>query len=172
MTTNGDLPREAGECRAAEGMPHVNMVSWRKSTYSNGNGGSCVQVADAARVVLVRNTKDRDGRTLAFSAKAWRMFAEQLKRRLVLGRLPASTGHPCFGCPRHVRPLTTAAAATSLGSCCLLARTGAETISWPARWRGPGGDGPPSHGVAAALPGPSLVVWSTVPRKSPDQVPR
>jgi hypothetical protein len=57
------------------------MVSWRKSTYSDGNGGSCVEVADAARVVLVRDTKDRDGRTLAFSAQAWRAFAEQLKRR-------------------------------------------------------------------------------------------
>jgi hypothetical protein len=37
-------------------------------------------VADAARVVLVRDTKDRDGRTLAFSAQAWRAFAEKLKR--------------------------------------------------------------------------------------------
>jgi uncharacterized protein DUF397 len=56
------------------------MVSWRKSTYSDGNGGSCIEVAGAARVVLVRDTKDRDGRTLAFGAKAWRAFAEQLKR--------------------------------------------------------------------------------------------
>jgi len=63
------------------------MVSWRKSTYSDGNGGSCIEVADAERVVLVRDTKDRDGRALAFSTQAWRAFAEQLKRRLALGRL-------------------------------------------------------------------------------------
>lgn len=56
------------------------MVSWRKSTYSDGNGGSCVEVAGAVRVVLVRDTKDRDGGTLAFSAQAWRAFAEKLKR--------------------------------------------------------------------------------------------
>jgi hypothetical protein len=60
------------------------MVSWRKSTYSDGNGGSCVEVAGATRVVLVRDTKDRDGRTLAFSVETWRAFAEQLKRRLTL----------------------------------------------------------------------------------------
>ncbi|HEY7264438.1 MAG TPA: DUF397 domain-containing protein [Trebonia sp.] len=76
------------------------MVSWRKSTYSDGNGGSCVEVAGAARVVLVRDTKDRDGRTLTFSAQAWRAFADQLKRRLAL-KSPAPTGHR-RGCPRHV----------------------------------------------------------------------
>jgi uncharacterized protein DUF397 len=69
------------------------MVSWRKSTYSDGNGGSCVEVADAARVVLVRDTKDRDGRTLTFSAQAWRAFAEQLKRRLALGTIQHLQGH-------------------------------------------------------------------------------
>ena len=59
-------------------------MDWRKSSYSGANGGSCVEVAGAARVVLVRDTKDRDGRTLAFSAQAWRAFAEKLKRRLAL----------------------------------------------------------------------------------------
>jgi uncharacterized protein DUF397 len=79
------------------------MVSWRKSTYSDGNGGSCIEVAGAARVVLVRDTKDRDGRTLTFSAQAWRAFAEQLKRRLALRRSPAPTGTVVW-VPRHVRP--------------------------------------------------------------------
>jgi len=60
------------------------MVSWRKSTYSDGNGGSCVEVAGAARVVQVRDTKNRDGGTLTFSAETWRAFAEALKRRLAL----------------------------------------------------------------------------------------
>jgi uncharacterized protein DUF397 len=30
-------------------------------------------------VVLVRDTTDRDGQTLAFTAEAWRAFAEELK---------------------------------------------------------------------------------------------
>ena len=56
-------------------------MDWRKSSHSGANGGSCVEVAGAARVVLVRDTKDRKGRTLAFTAEAWRAFAEGLKRR-------------------------------------------------------------------------------------------
>jgi len=37
-------------------------------------------VADASRVVLVRDTKDRDGGTLAFSADAWNAFMVNVKR--------------------------------------------------------------------------------------------
>ena len=55
------------------------MVSWRKSTYSDGNGGSCVEVAGATRVVLIRDTKDRDGETLAFGADAWSAFVASLR---------------------------------------------------------------------------------------------
>ena len=51
---------------------------WRTSTYTGGNG-NCVEVADATLAVLVRDTKDRDGGTLAFSAAAWREFADGLK---------------------------------------------------------------------------------------------
>jgi hypothetical protein len=49
--------------------------TWRKSTRS-GNSGNCVEVADAARVVLVRDTKDREGGTLAFTAEAWQRFID------------------------------------------------------------------------------------------------
>ncbi|WP_433270773.1 DUF397 domain-containing protein [Micromonospora vinacea] len=48
---------------------------WRKSTKSGGNGGDCVEVADnLPGVVLVRDTKDRDGDTLTFSRQSWRGF--------------------------------------------------------------------------------------------------
>ncbi|MDG4810095.1 DUF397 domain-containing protein [Micromonospora sp. WMMD1120] len=48
---------------------------WRKSTKSGGNGGNCVEVADnLPGVVLVRDTKDRNGATLAFSPQSWRRF--------------------------------------------------------------------------------------------------
>ncbi len=53
--------------------------TWRKSTYSDANGGSCVEAASAAGVVLVRDTTDRDGGTLAFTAEAWRAFMAGLK---------------------------------------------------------------------------------------------
>jgi hypothetical protein len=54
--------------------------SWRKSSYS-GNGGECVEAADSAGRVLVRDTKDGAGNTLNFTADAWRAFAAELKRR-------------------------------------------------------------------------------------------
>ncbi|MFF3865213.1 DUF397 domain-containing protein [Micromonospora sp. NPDC001898] len=53
---------------------------WRKSTRSGGNGGDCVEVADnLPGVVLVRDTKDRDGGTLSFSPAAWRGFVDLAK---------------------------------------------------------------------------------------------
>jgi Domain of unknown function (DUF397) len=57
------------------------MDSWRKSSYSDANGGSCVETASGNGMILVRDTTDRNGRALAFSAEAWRAFAEGLKRR-------------------------------------------------------------------------------------------
>jgi hypothetical protein len=60
-------------------MEHIDSATWRKSTKSGGNGGSCVEVADAASVVLVRDTTNREGGMLTFTAKAWRAFADGLK---------------------------------------------------------------------------------------------
>ncbi|HEY1622967.1 MAG TPA: DUF397 domain-containing protein [Streptosporangiaceae bacterium] len=48
-------------------------MDWRKSTYSTGDGGQCVEVA-SDDMVTVRDTTDRDGGTLAFSAAAWEQF--------------------------------------------------------------------------------------------------
>jgi Domain of unknown function (DUF397) len=55
-------------------MDGTSALSWRKSSRSGNNGGDCVEVADAARVVLVRDTKNRDGAVIEFSAAAWRAF--------------------------------------------------------------------------------------------------
>jgi hypothetical protein len=54
------------------------MGEWRKSTYSGANGGSCVEVASADDV-LVRDTTDREGVTLEFSAVAWQQFTRRLR---------------------------------------------------------------------------------------------
>jgi hypothetical protein len=54
------------------------MGDWRKSSYSNANGGQCVEVGkDGA--ILVRDTTDRDGGTVSFSAEAWAVFTGGLK---------------------------------------------------------------------------------------------
>lgn len=54
-------------------------MDWRKSSYSGANGGNCVEVADDARVVLVRDTTDRDSGTLAFTPDAWAEFITAIK---------------------------------------------------------------------------------------------
>ncbi|WP_326556351.1 DUF397 domain-containing protein [Micromonospora sp. NBC_01796] len=55
---------------------------WRKSTRSGAQGGNCVEVADnLPGRVFVRDTKDRDGGTLAFGPVAWRAFVSDVARR-------------------------------------------------------------------------------------------
>ena len=54
-------------------------LSWRKSSYSGNGGSDCVEAGYAPGAVVVRDTKDRDGGTLAFSAHAWDAFVASLK---------------------------------------------------------------------------------------------
>jgi hypothetical protein len=55
------------------------MGNWRKSTYSDGSGGNCVETASTDGTVLIRDTANRDGGTLAFTADAWEKFTGALK---------------------------------------------------------------------------------------------
>jgi hypothetical protein len=55
------------------------MGDWRKSTYSDANGGSCVETASSAGAIIVRDTTDRDGVTLAFPVQAWERLTASLK---------------------------------------------------------------------------------------------
>jgi hypothetical protein len=48
-------------------------MDWRKSSFS-GQNGSCVETASNSGVVLVRDTTNRNGGTLSFTADAWRTF--------------------------------------------------------------------------------------------------
>jgi hypothetical protein len=52
-------------------------MDWRKSSYSGANGGQCVEVASNGPV-LVRDTTDRNGTTLTFTAAAWQQFITSL----------------------------------------------------------------------------------------------
>jgi hypothetical protein len=52
--------------------------NWRKSSYSGDNGGACVEVA-SADAVLVRDTADRHGPMLKFTADVWRAFTESIR---------------------------------------------------------------------------------------------
>ena len=54
---------------------------WRKSSYSGGNGGGCVEVASTPGAVLVRDTTNRAGAVLAVPAAAWQRFTSSLVSR-------------------------------------------------------------------------------------------
>ncbi|MCX5390614.1 DUF397 domain-containing protein [Streptomyces sp. NBC_00094] len=50
-------------------------AAWRKSSYSNGEGGSCVEVLDdVPGVVPVRDSKNPAGPALIVPAAAWSVF--------------------------------------------------------------------------------------------------
>ncbi|MFC8716632.1 DUF397 domain-containing protein [Kitasatospora sp. NPDC057198] len=46
---------------------------WRKSSYSNGQGGECIEVDDS-RPGTVRDSKDPEGPRLRFTPAAWNAF--------------------------------------------------------------------------------------------------
>jgi hypothetical protein len=52
--------------------------AWRKSSYS-GSQANCVEVANAAGLVNVRDTKNHQGPAITVSADAWRRFTMGFK---------------------------------------------------------------------------------------------
>ena len=61
-----------------EGTDH-SVTTWRKSTFSGGNGSDCVEVGGSGPAVVVRDTKNRAGAALTFGPDAWRRFAATIK---------------------------------------------------------------------------------------------
>ncbi|WKV74556.1 DUF397 domain-containing protein [Streptomyces sp. PCS3-D2] len=59
----------------------VNGLSWRKSSYSNGEGGDCVEVSDdLPGPIRVRDSKLADtGPVLAFPAASWALFVAAVR---------------------------------------------------------------------------------------------
>jgi hypothetical protein len=57
-------------------------LAWHKSSYSNGNGGSCVEVADLpdGSGQAVRDTKDKGaGPILWFAPSEWDAFVKGVR---------------------------------------------------------------------------------------------
>ncbi len=66
--------------------PELSGAIWRKSTYSNNQGGECIEIADDTNgLVPVRDSKDPQGPALVFTADAWTAFISAVKT----GDLPA-----------------------------------------------------------------------------------
>ncbi|UNZ18185.1 DUF397 domain-containing protein [Streptomyces sp. 891-h] len=51
-------------------------LTWRKSSYSGGDQGQCVEVAEAAGAIYVRDSKDPDGASLAFTPAEFNAFTQ------------------------------------------------------------------------------------------------
>jgi len=56
----------------------LTRAAWYKSTRSSGNG-NCVEVAVVDDAVGVRDSKDRSGPVLVFTASEWRAFVAGAK---------------------------------------------------------------------------------------------
>jgi Domain of unknown function (DUF397) len=59
----------------------VEVGVWRKATHSGDNGGGCVEVATAHTQIAVRDSKDPAGPTLTFSTTGWREFINRAAPR-------------------------------------------------------------------------------------------
>ncbi|WP_322768968.1 DUF397 domain-containing protein [Frankia sp. Cr1] len=57
----------------------LDTLPWSTSSYSNGAGGMCVEVAKVSTGVLVRDSNNRAGVVMPFSKEEWRAFLDGAK---------------------------------------------------------------------------------------------
>ncbi len=58
----------------------LTSAMWRKASYSNGNGGDCVEVADLdGGHRAVRDSKNPTGPALTFTAAEWAAFTASVR---------------------------------------------------------------------------------------------
>jgi hypothetical protein len=58
----------------------LNGENWRKSTYSGGQGGNCVEVASTPGRISVRDTKDNGtGPVLRVSSADWTRLVKSIR---------------------------------------------------------------------------------------------
>ncbi|MFJ4705612.1 DUF397 domain-containing protein [Streptomyces anulatus] len=60
--------------RAAHPAPGSAALHWFKSSYSNGDGGDCVEIAAHPAAVHIRDSKMTDGPVLTVEPAAWSAF--------------------------------------------------------------------------------------------------
>lgn len=58
----------------------LSTATWRKSSFSDGQGGSCLEVADGFDDVMpVRDSKNPEGPEICFGHGSWKQFVSALK---------------------------------------------------------------------------------------------
>ncbi|QLE74057.1 DUF397 domain-containing protein [Streptomyces rectiverticillatus] len=67
----------------------LSRAEWVKSSYSNGDGGTCVEwapaLATAHGIVPVRDSKIPGGPVLAFGAEGWASFVAAVRGSRIPG---------------------------------------------------------------------------------------
>ncbi|MGY5129557.1 DUF397 domain-containing protein [Streptomyces nigrescens] len=64
----------------------LTTATWRKSSYSNSDGGACIEVSDDfPALVPVRDSKDPHRPALIFDATAWSSFVTAVKNAQLPG---------------------------------------------------------------------------------------
>ncbi|MFE7397396.1 DUF397 domain-containing protein [Streptomyces sp. NPDC057557] len=75
MNTGAELAWFKSSFSNNEGGECVEVAyEWRKSSYSNNEGEACVEVATCPHTVHVRDSKVADGPTFAVAPAAWTAF--------------------------------------------------------------------------------------------------
>ncbi|MEX3107230.1 MULTISPECIES: DUF397 domain-containing protein [unclassified Streptomyces] len=60
--------------------PELSTARWRRSSYSNTNGGNCVEITeDFPGIVPIRDSKDPGGPMLTVPTPVWDTFISSLK---------------------------------------------------------------------------------------------
>jgi Domain of unknown function (DUF397) len=82
-SVTGPPPRCSQPAVRPTGLLDPSHAEWRTSSLSAS--ANCVEVAflDGARHVAIRNSKDRQGPVLVFSAEEWRDFLNRVRRNEV-----------------------------------------------------------------------------------------
>ncbi|WSA42426.1 DUF397 domain-containing protein [Streptomyces sp. NBC_01808] len=63
--------------------PELEAAAWKKSSYSGGSEGQCVECADVIQThahIAVRDSKDPEGPALLFTSDAFDGFIAAVKR--------------------------------------------------------------------------------------------
>ncbi|MGW1428880.1 DUF397 domain-containing protein [Streptomyces sp. NPDC002431] len=55
------------------------LAGWRKSSYSGGSQGDCLEVVDGHASVPVRDSKNPTGPAILFTAHGWSAFVAAVK---------------------------------------------------------------------------------------------
>jgi Domain of unknown function (DUF397) len=57
----------------------LTNAEWRKSSYSNANGGQCVETAFLPGAIAVRDSKNPSGPALTFTPESWTALTIAIK---------------------------------------------------------------------------------------------